>query len=74
MVRINRPAIRADVEQIAARFDLFFRAVMTMLAQRLKGAGEEKCTIAMVGRDVVSDSGRHRKTLLQAKFAQRVDR
>src|SRR4051812_751999 len=74
MPGVERPAVETNVFSITERLDLFFGAVMAMLAQRLQGACKELDAIAMVGHDMVGDSSRHRNAaLLQAKFAQRMD-
>jgi hypothetical protein len=56
MVRINRPAIRADVEQIAVSLEPFLAMAVTVRTQRLQLSVFEQPCIALVGDDMV----RHR--------------
>jgi hypothetical protein len=73
MPGVERPAVETNVFSITERFDLFFRAIVAMLAQRLKGACKELGTIAAVRLNVVGDRGRHGDALLQAEDTKRID-
>jgi hypothetical protein len=53
MIRIDRPAVCADVALVTVRFQLFLTRAVTALAQRLQLPEIEQLVIAMMGRDVI---------------------
>jgi hypothetical protein len=73
MPRIKRPAVETDVCAESTLFNLFFGAVVAVLAQRLKSTGPEQGPIAAVGHDVIDHGRWHHKPLFEAELAERMN-
>jgi hypothetical protein len=56
--RVGWPAIKADVELVTVRFQLFLAGAVAMRAERLQVPEVEQLMITMVGRDVIRHRGR----------------
>ena len=57
MVRIERPAIRADIEQIAVGLEPFLAMAVAVRTERLQVAKEKQLLVASMGLDVVCHGG-----------------
>lgn len=72
MIRIEWPAVEADVGAEAARLDEPLRGVVARLAQTLKRTEPEFVDVAAMRFDVIADFRRRDNAALQAEGAQRM--
>ena len=70
MPRINRPAVWANVLQVAVPVLELLAAIVTVEAERLQLAGKELVPITVVGFDVISNRGNAHHTPLEANSAE----
>jgi hypothetical protein len=69
---IGGPTVNSDLRMETAFFDLLFRAVMMMLAQRLQFTKPEQVLIFFVRDDMITNFSECMISVFQAKNAKRV--
>ena len=72
MIRIERPAVQANVGAISTRLDKLLTGVVTALAQALKRAEPKFVDVASVRLNMIADLGRGYYAALQAEAAERM--
>jgi predicted metal-dependent HD superfamily phosphohydrolase len=72
MIRVERPAVEANVRAEPARLDEPLRGVVAMLAQTYERTEPEFVDVAAMRFDVIADCRRLDDAALQAEFAQRM--
>ena len=70
MVRIDRPAVGADVRTMAAQFDIPLRAVVAGFAQALKRPEPELIHVAPMRLNMIADRRRLDDAAFQAERTQ----
>ena len=72
MIRIERPAIDADVGAESVQLDVTLRGIVARLAKRLKRPEPKYIHVATMRLDVVADGRRRDDAALEAELAQRM--